>query len=89
MMAKSKTSSKKSASKMAIPAGPSGKMHKFSGAGPQQSDKTAVTAHSGKGASFPSGGPSGKMAKFTGVKTQKPGVTHNTNSGGGGGKYAK
>ena len=86
-MAKSKTSSKKSAGKMAIQAGPSGKMHKFSGAGPQQSDKTAVTAHSGKGASFPSGGPSGKMQKFTGVKTQKPGVTSVTNSGGG--SYAK
>jgi hypothetical protein len=90
MMAKtSKTSSKKPAGKMAVPAGPSGKMHKFSGAGPQQSDKTAVTQHSGKGAAFPSGGPSGKMAKFVGVKTQKPGVTHTTNAGGGGGKYAK
>ena len=32
-------------------------------------------------------GPSGKMHKFTPVKPQKPGVTHNTNSGGGG--YAK
>ena len=32
-------------------------------------------------------GPSGKMHKFTGVKTQKPGVSHNTNTGGGG--YAK
>ena len=31
-------------------------------------------------------GPSGKMAKFVGVKTQKPGVSHNTNAGGG---YAK
>jgi len=31
-------------------------------------------------------GPSGKMHKFTGVKPQKPGVSHNTNTGGG---YAK
>jgi hypothetical protein len=84
-----KSSKKQSASKMAVPAGPSGKMHTFSGAGPQASDRTAVTKHAGKGAEFPSGGPSGKMAKFVGVKTQKPGVTHNTNSGGGGGSYAK
>jgi len=32
-------------------------------------------------------GPSGKMHKFTPVKPQKPGVSHNTNTGGGG--YAK
>jgi hypothetical protein len=82
-----KSSKKQSASKMAVPAGPSGKMHKFSGAGAQASDRTAVTQHSGKGAAFPSGGPSGKMQKFTGVKTQKPGVTAVTNSGGG--SYAK
>lgn len=32
-------------------------------------------------------GPSGKMRPFTPVKPQKPGVSHNTNAGGGG--YAK
>jgi hypothetical protein len=32
-------------------------------------------------------GPSGKMHKFTPVKPQKPGVSHNTNTGGG--SYAK
>ena len=32
-------------------------------------------------------GPSGKMHKFAPVKPQKPGVSHNTNTGGGG--YAK
>ena len=86
-MATKKTSSKKSAGKMAIQAGPSSKMQKFSGAGTQASDRTAVTQHAGKGASFPSGGPSGKMAKFSPVKAQKPGVTSQSNSGGGG--YAK
>jgi hypothetical protein len=86
-MASTKKSSSKPAGKQKIEAGPSSKMHKFSGAGPQASDRTAVTAHSGKGASFPTGGPSGKMAKFTGVKTQKPGGTAVTNSGGG--SYAK
>jgi len=50
-MAKSKGSSSKSAGKMKIQAGPSGKMH-----------------------------------KFTPVKQQKPGVSHNTNTGGGGKK---
>lgn len=83
----SKSSSKKSASKMAIPAGPSGKMHTFGGAGTQKPGGTAQAQHSGKGASGPTAGPSGKMHKFTGVKTQKPGVTHNTNTGGG--SYAK
>ena len=87
-MAKSQTGSSKSASKQAIQAGPSGKMHTFSGAGSQASDRTAVTQHKGKGAKFASGGPSGKMQKFTGVSSQKPGVTSVTNSGGGG-KYAK
>ena len=83
----SKSSKKQSASKMAVPAGPSGKMHTFSGAGPQASDRTAVTQHKGKGGTGPTAGPSGKMQKFTGVKTQKPGVTSVTNSGGG--SYAK
>lgn len=71
-MAPSKKSSSKPAGKQKIQAGPSGKMHKFSGAGAQAPDKTAVTKHSGKGAAFPQGGPSGKMQKFTGVKAVKP-----------------
>jgi hypothetical protein len=66
-----KTSKSKPAGKQKIQAGGSGKMHKFSGAGPQAPDKTAVTTHSGKGAAFPSGGPSGKMQKFTPVKAAK------------------
>lgn len=86
-MAKGKTSSKKPAGKQAIQGGPSGKMHKFSGAGSQKSGITSVTPHAGKGASFASGGPSGKMQGFTPVKAQKPGVTSVTNSGGG--SYAK
>jgi hypothetical protein len=88
MMAKtSKSSSKKSAAKMAVPAGPSGKMHTFSGAGSQAEGRTAVTTHKGKGGTGPTAGPSGKMQKFPGVKTQKPGVTSQSNSGGG--SYAK
>jgi hypothetical protein len=66
-----KTSSK-SAGGQKIQAGPSGKMHKFSGVGPQKADSTAVTKHSGKGAKFAEGGPSGKMHKFTPVKALKP-----------------
>ena len=84
----SKSGSKKSASKQAIQAGPSGKMHKFSGAGSQASDRTAVTQHAGKGAKFASGGPSGKMHSFKGVGTQKPGVTAVT-TGGSSKSYAK
>lgn len=72
-MAQGKKSSSKSAGKQKIQAGPSGKMHKFSGAGPQKADQTAVTQHKGKGASFVKGGPSGKMHGFSGVKNQKPG----------------
>lgn len=70
-MASTKKSSSKPAGKQKIQAGGSGKMHKFSGAGPQAADKTAVTQHKGKGAAFPSGGPSGKMHKFTPVKAVK------------------
>ncbi len=84
-MAKTKS---KPAGKQKIEAGPSGKMKKFGGAGPQAPGGSAVTPHSGKGAAFPEGGPSGKMAKFVPVKTQKPGVSSVTNAGGGG-KYAK
>lgn len=83
-MPKNKSSTKKSASKQAIQAGPSGGMHKFSGAGAQASGRTAVTQHSGKGAQFAAGGPSGKMQKFTPVKAQKAGISSVTNSG-----YAK
>ena len=67
-----KTSSKP-AGKQAIKAGPSGKMHKFGGAGAQQPGISSVTPHSGKGAAFPSGGPSGKMNKGGAVKAQKSG----------------
>lgn len=83
-MPKNKSSTKKSASKQAIQAGPSGKMHTFGGAGPQKSGSSAQATHSGKGAQFASGGPSGKMQRFTGVKPQKPGISSVTNSG-----YAK
>lgn len=86
-MATKKTSSKKSAGKMAIQAGPSGQMHSFAGAGAQKPGGTAVTQHKGKGGTGPTAGPSGKMQKFTPVKTQKPGGTAVTNSGGG--SYAK
>lgn len=71
-MAPSKKSSSKPAGKQKIDAGPSGKMHKFSGAGAQKPGVSATTKHSGKGAAFPQGGPSGKMQKFTGVKAVKP-----------------
>ena len=71
-MAMTKKSSSKSAGKMKIQAGPSGKMQKFSGAGPQKPGVSATTKHSGKGAPFAKGGPSGKMAKFQGVKAVKP-----------------
>jgi len=69
----SKKSSSKSAGKFKVQPGPSGKMHKFSGAGPQKADSTAVTPHAGKGAPFPKGGPSGKMHSFSAVKPQKSG----------------
>ena len=71
-MAPTKKSSSKPAGKQKIQAGPSGKMQKFSGAGPQKSGVSATTKHSGKGAAFPEGGPSGKMQKFSGVKAVKP-----------------
>jgi hypothetical protein len=48
---------------------------------------TAKGGKSGAGKYKVPAGPSGKMQKFTGVKTQKPGVSHVTNTGGGG--YAK
>lgn len=72
-MAAGKKASSKPAGKQKIQAGPSGKMHKFSGAGPQASGGSAVTQHSGKGAQFAKGGPSGKMHGFSPVKAQKSG----------------
>jgi hypothetical protein len=67
-----KTTSKP-AGKMAVKAGPSGKMHKFQGVGTQAADTTAVK---GSGASNKFGklntGGSGKMHKFAGVKPVKP-----------------
>lgn len=74
-MAKGKTASSKPAGKQKIQAGGSGKMHKFSGAGPQKSGVTATTQHKGKGAAFVKAGPSGKMKKFTPVKAQKSGIS--------------
>ena len=71
-MAKNKTTTSKPAGAQKIQAGPAGKMHKFSGVGPQKSGVSAVTKHAGKGAPFPKGGPSGKMQKFTPVKAVKP-----------------
>jgi hypothetical protein len=62
----------KPAGKFKVPAGPSGKMAKFTGVGQQPPDKTAVANKAGKGAPFAKGGPSGKMAKFKGVGTQVP-----------------
>jgi hypothetical protein len=72
-MAASKKSSSKSAGKQKIQAGGSNKMHKFAGAGAQAPGVTAVTQHSGKGASYAKGGPSGKMQGFSPVKPQKAG----------------
>lgn len=71
-MAANKSTKSKSAGKQKIQAGPSGKMQKFSGAGPQAPSGSAVTKHSGKGASFAKGGPGGKMQKFSPVKAVKP-----------------
>lgn len=89
-MAKSVNAGKKFSSKPSekVSGGPSGKMQKFSGAGPQASGGTATTKHSGKGAPFPQGGPSGKMHGFSPVKPQKPGVTE-TSSGSNRSGYAK
>lgn len=70
-MAPTKKSKSLPAGKQKIQAGPSGKMHKFSGAGAQKPGVTATTKHGGKGASFPSGGPSGKMQRFSPVKAAK------------------
>ena len=70
-MAPTKKSSSKPAGKFKIQPGGSGKMHKFSGAGPQKPGVSATTKHSGKGAEFPAGGPSGKMQKFSPVKAVK------------------
>jgi hypothetical protein len=70
-MAASKSSKSKPAGKQKIQAGGSGKMHAFSGAGPQASAVTGVTKHAGKGGQFAKGGPSGKMAKFTAVKAAR------------------
>jgi hypothetical protein len=72
-MAPTKKSSSKPAGKFKVQAGGSGKMHKFSGLGPQAAGVSAVTQHPGKGAAFAKGGPSGKMQKFSPVKAQKSG----------------
>jgi hypothetical protein len=72
--ASTKKATAKSPGAQKIQAGPSGKMHKLSGAGPQApSGVTNVTKHAGKGAPFPKGGPSGQMHGFAGVKPQKSG----------------
>lgn len=81
-MAKNKSSTAKSPSAQKIQAGPSGKMHKFGGAGKQAPGGSSVTPHAGKGASFVEPGPSNQMQKFTPVKLQKSGVSQVTNSGG-------
>ena len=72
-MVQSKKSTSKSPSAQKIDAGPSGKMHKFGGAGAQKPGVSATSSSGGKGAPFPKGGPSGKMHKFQGVKAQKSG----------------
>ena len=72
-MAKGKTASSKSASAQKINAGGSGKMHKFSGAGPQAPGVTATTERKGKGAKFVKAGSAGKMQKFSPVTAQKSG----------------
>lgn len=63
----------KPAGAQAIKGGGSGKMAKFTGAGPQKPDSTAQAKTSGKGAPFPQGGPSGKMHSFKGTAPQKSG----------------
>ncbi len=67
-----KTTSKP-AGKMAVKAGPSGKMQKFTPVGTQAADTTAVKG-SGGGKKFGAlnVGGSGKMHKFAGVKPVKP-----------------
>jgi hypothetical protein len=72
-MAPTKKAQSKPAGKYAVKAGPSGKMHKFSGATAQKPGVTATSTSTGKGGGFAKGGPSGKMHPFTAVKTQKPG----------------
>lgn len=86
-MAKNKTASSKPAGKQKIQAGPSGKMHKFGGAGPQAPGVTATSSHPGVGGKFVKAGPSGKMQKFSPVKPQKPGQSAQQSAGGKG--YAK
>jgi hypothetical protein len=66
-----KTTTSKPAGKQKIQAGPSGKMHKFSGVTAQKPGVSATTKGSGKGASFAKGGPSGKMQRFSPVKAAK------------------
>ena len=87
MAKNAKTFTNKPAGKQALKGGPSGAMHKFSGAAQQQPGGSANTNPKGKNGGFVKAGPSGKMQTFTPVKTQKPGVSAVTNSGGG--SYAK
>lgn len=64
----------KSAGKMKVTAGPSGKMQQFKGVGAQKAGVTSVSS-SGGGGNYAKGGPSGKMANFTGTTPQKAGRT--------------
>jgi hypothetical protein len=73
MAAFTKKSTSKPAGKQAVKGGPSGKMHKFAGATPQQPGVSATSTSSGKGGEFAKGGGSGKMHGFSPVKPQKPG----------------
>jgi hypothetical protein len=74
-MAPTKKSSSKPAGKQAIKGGPSGGMHKFSGAAQQKPGISSNTNPTGKGGAFAKGGPSGKMHGFSPVKAQKSGRT--------------
>lgn len=65
-----KKATSKPAGKQKIQAGPSGKMHSFSGVGTQKPGVTAVTKGS-TGGKFAKGGPSGKMQKFSPVKAAR------------------
>lgn len=61
-----------------VPAGPSGKMQKFTPVGAQKPGVSSVSMSGGGGGGggkWLKGGPSGKMQKFKPVGTQKPGVS--------------